>query len=160
MKLYTVVIGAFGIASVFILTAFISLPIANLGYINLGDAMIMLFCSFFEASSLGFLVSGLASALSDLYLGFSQYALFTLLIKGCEGALIVLLRRHRVPLSIAYLAGGLIVVIGYGLTDVFLTMQWASLIPSMAMNLIQISVSVLIASLLSKPFMKAVHKLM
>ena len=95
MKLKEIVFGAFGIAAIFILTAFISLPVANLGYINIGDAMIMLFASVLESSPLAFLISGIASCLSDIYLGFPQYAIFTFIIKGLEGLLVSLLARRR-----------------------------------------------------------------
>lgn len=152
MKLKEIVFGAFGIAAIFILTAFISLPVANLGYINIGDAMIMLFASVLESSPLAFLVSGIASCLSDIYLGFPQYAIFTFLIKGFEGLIVSLLARKIKKKLPAYICGALIVIAGYALTDVFLTMQWASAFASIGMNFVQVAVSLMIAMALNKPF--------
>lgn len=152
MKLKEIVFGAFGIAAIFILTAFISLPVANLGYINIGDAMIMLFASVLESSPLAFLVSGIASCLSDIYLGFPQYAIFTFLIKGFEGLIVSLLARKIKKKLPAYVCGALIVIAGYALTDVFLTMQWASAFASIGMNFVQVAISLMIAMALNKPF--------
>lgn len=152
MKLKEIVFGAFGIAAIFILTAFISLPVANLGYINIGDAMIMLFASVLESSPLVFLVSGIASCLSDIYLGFPQYAIFTFLIKGFEGLIVSLLARKIKKKLPAYVCGALIVIAGYALTDVFLTMQWASAFASIGMNFVQVAISLMIAMALNKPF--------
>lgn len=158
MKLKEIVFGAFGIAAIFILTAFISLPIANLGYINIGDAMIMLFASVLESSPLAFLISGIASCLSDIYLGFPQYAIFTFLIKGMEGLLVSLI-AHRIKKKLpAFVCGAIIVVAGYAFTDVFLTMQWASAFASVGMNLIQVVISLMIAVLLNKPFTRVSEK--
>lgn len=152
MKLKEIVFGAFGIAAIFILTAFISLPVANLGYINLGDAMIMLFASVLESSPLAFLISGIASCLSDIYLGFPQYAIFTFFIKGIEGLVVSLLASKIKKKLPAFICGALIVVVGYALTDVFLTMQWASAFASIGMNSVQVVVSLMIAIALNKPF--------
>lgn len=158
MKLKEIVFGAFGIAAIFILTAFISLPVANLGYINIGDAMIMLFASVIESSPLAFLVSGIASMLSDIYLGFPQYAIFTFLIKGIEGLVVSLLARRIKKQLPAFICGALIVVVGYALTDVFLTMQWASAFASVGMNFVQVAVSLMIALALNKPFTRISEK--
>lgn len=158
MKLKEIVFGAFGIAAIFILTAFISLPIANLGYINIGDAMIMLFASVIESSPLAFLVSGIASTLSDIYLGFPQYAIFTFLIKGIEGLVVSLLARRIKKQLPAFICGALIVVVGYAMTDVFLTMQWASAFASVGMNFVQVVVSLMIALALNKPFTRISEK--
>lgn len=158
MKIKEIVFGAFGIAGIFILTAFISLPVANLGYINIGDAMIMLFASVLESSPLAFLVSGIASCLSDIYLGFPQYAIFTFLIKGVEGLAVSFLACKMKKKLPAYICGALIVVVGYALTDVFLTMQWASAFASVGMNLIQVAISLMIAMALNKPFVRISEK--
>lgn len=158
MKLKEIVFGAFGIAAIFILTAFISLPVANLGYINIGDAMIMLFASVLESSPLAFLVSGIASCLADVYLGFPQYAIFTFIIKGLEGFIVSILAKRFKNKLFAFACGSLIVVAGYALTDVFLTMQWASAFASIGMNFVQVAISLLIAMVLSKPFAKISEK--
>ena len=57
------------------------------GYLNLGDAMIMLSATILPISLAG-LVGGIASALADLLGGYSQYALFTLVIKGLEAMMV------------------------------------------------------------------------
>lgn len=60
---------------------------ATEGYINLGDALIIA-GALLSGGRVGGLAGGLGSALADLYGGYTHWAPFTLVIKGCEGLLI------------------------------------------------------------------------
>ena len=46
MNVKTIVLAGLAIAVVFVLTAFVVVPIGQFGYVNLGDSGIMLFASF------------------------------------------------------------------------------------------------------------------
>ncbi|NCC54577.1 MAG: hypothetical protein EOM11_03720 [Erysipelotrichia bacterium] len=65
------VLCGFGMAVIFVLTAFVAIPIGQFGYVNLGDSAVMLFASILNPA-LAFLVGGVGSAAADLFLGFSQ----------------------------------------------------------------------------------------
>lgn len=67
---------------------------ATQGYINLGDALIIA-GALLSGGQVGGLAGGLGSALADLYGGYTHWAPFTLVIKGCEGLLIGWLGQKR-----------------------------------------------------------------
>ena len=146
----TLVIASFSIAIIFVFTAFITIPIGQFGYVNVGDSGIMVFASLLGAP-LAFIVSGLGSAMADLYLGFTQYALFTFLIKGLEGFVIaLLLSKLKGKLQpIAYLCGVVIMVVGYYLSDAFLLQSAYAALGGIAFNVVQGITSVVIATVLS-----------
>lgn len=113
-----IVLCGFGIAVVFVLTAFVAIPIGQFGYVNLGDTGVMLFASILNPA-MAFLVGGVGSAAADMFLGFSQYAVFTFIIKGIEGLLVALLARkiQGAMLSFGYMLGFIMMVLGYYLAD-------------------------------------------
>lgn len=115
-----IVLCGFGIAVIFVLTAFVAVPIGQFGYINLGDTGVMLFASILNPA-LAFLVGGIGSAAADMFLGFSQYALFTFIIKGVEALLVaIIVRKVKGAMrSFGYLLGLVVMVLGYYLTDTF-----------------------------------------
>ncbi len=147
-------LNGLGIASIFICTTLLMIPAGVLGYLHLGDAMIMLFSSISRSSS-AFLIGAIASFLADLVLA-PQYAIFTFLIKGMEACLIAFLckKLNKKHMSIAFFIGGIVVVLGYACTDFILTKQPALIFTSVGINSIQIGVSILIASLSSTLFYK------
>ena len=70
-------------AIIFVLTAFFPIPLGH-GYANAGDCFIVL-SGLILGPLAGLSVSGIGSALADLYLGYSVYAPATLIIKGAMG---------------------------------------------------------------------------
>ncbi|MCE4602833.1 MAG: ECF transporter S component [Desulfurococcales archaeon] len=63
----------------------VSTPITG-GYFNLGESMVYT-AALLGGPIVGGIAGGLGSSLADLYLGYSQYAPGTLVIKGVEGLL-------------------------------------------------------------------------
>lgn len=135
MKVKTLALISVFIAGIVLLTTWPTFPIFQ-GYLNFGDVLVM---------GMGFVVglpyaflAGVGAALADVLLGYGQYALFTLIIKGLEAALIafVLLRFSKVPLW-AYLLAGAWMAAGYGLTDAFLSSSLGVFIPSFTYNILQ-----------------------
>lgn len=91
------------IALVFIVTAILPRVPYGLGYVNLGDAMV-LFGGFFLGPIGGFVAGGFGSALADWYLGYNQYILFSLFVKGLEGlAAGYLLRKFDIKFTPLFL---------------------------------------------------------
>ncbi|MDR7417523.1 MAG: ECF transporter S component [Armatimonadota bacterium] len=116
-------------AVVFVITRAFVLPIPQTkGFFNLGEAGIYLAALAF-GPVVGALSGGVGSALADLSLGYTQYAPFTLIIKGAEGALVAVAAARfwsgaggtaRVAARMAALGlGGLVMVTGYFLAQAF-----------------------------------------
>ncbi len=138
-----------GIALVAAITLMVQVPIPQTkGYINLGDAMIMVMALLF-GWKVGFLAGGLGSALADLIGGYAHWAPFTLLIKGVEGLLVGLIAfRDKKPSTrlVACVIGGLEMVAGYFFVEVFLYGKGAALaeVPG---NFFQAGVAAIVAPL-------------
>ena len=100
------------------------------------------------------MIGSIGSCLADMMLA-PQYMLFTFIIKGWAGYLAAYLmpRFHHYSMYFA----GLVVIIGYALTDVFLTGQLYMAIPSMGFNSLQIIICILIAKV-GKSFIKNLSK--
>jgi len=155
MRVRKIVICGFGVALTFLLTVFIVLPIPAMGYVNFGDSMILLFSTILNPLAAAF-VCGVGSALADVYLGYSQYAIFTLIIKGIEG-LVVAYLFHKLPKKIqivAFLFGILIMIGGYYITDVILMGDFIAVLPAVQGNLIQGSVCFVFACIAYQPFLR------
>ncbi len=136
-----------GIALTFLFTTFIAIPIGQFGYVNLGDSAILLFATFLRPLE-AFIVGGIASALADLYLGYSHYALFTLVIKGLEGLCVAYLFAklpHKMKLA-SYLLGCFILVAGYYFADALLYNSFVVAIAGVGFNFTQGVTSVIVAT--------------
>ena len=155
MRIQKIVICGFGAALTFLLTVFIVLPIPAMGYVNFGDSMILLFATFVNPVAAAF-IGGVGSALADVYLGYSQYAIFTLVIKGLEG-LVTAYLFHKLPEKMrimAFLTGVLIMITGYYITDVILIGDFIAVLPAVQGNLIQGGTCFVFACIAYKPFLR------
>ncbi len=135
MKVKQIALISVFIAGIALLTMGFSINIFQ-GYLNFGDVLVM---------GMGFvlglpyaLLGGVGAALADLLLGYGQYALFTVIIKGLEAGIIAYFafKKGRASLFI-YLLAGTWMAIGYGLTDVILTGELTIFIASFAYNIVQ-----------------------
>lgn len=124
-KLTTANIALYGIliALTTVATMIISIPtIATKGYINLGDAIVLL--SGFVLGPLGgFIVGGIGSAMADILLSYAYYAPFTLVIKGIEGFLGVYLYKKlfkEKTVLVPAIIAGLWMATGYLIVEVFM----------------------------------------
>lgn len=149
-KLNKILLSGLGIAFVFILTAFVAFPIGVLGYINIGDAIILLFASIVSPMS-AFFIGGIGSIMADFILA-PQYAIFTFFIKGMEGALASYFIHRYMHKNYGFWIGGCITVLGYAITDIVLSGQLYMALPSIGFNSIQIIICILIAYI-GKPFL-------
>lgn len=138
-------------AIVFVVTRAFVLPIPQTkGFFNLGEAGIYLAALMF-GPVVGAVAGGVGSALADLSLGYAQYAPFTLIIKGLEGAVVAVLalrvglgvgRTARLLSRVAATAlGGLVMVAGYFLAQAYgLGLGWLPALAEVPYNLVQVVV--------------------
>ena len=118
-------IGIFG-AFTCVVTMVIAFPIpATNGFINIGDAVVMITGLMF-GPIIGGIAGGIGSSLADLFLGFPQYILATLVIKGLEGFFVGLIANPKKNYKwnyrdfIAVIVGGFTMVVGYFVYEVIL----------------------------------------
>jgi uncharacterized membrane protein len=110
-------------ALVCVTTLLIQIPIpATDGFFNVGDGMIMVAALTF-GPVVGVFAGGVGSALADFAGGWYVWVIPTLIIKGMEGLLAGWV-RHRLhgtsAVFIAWIIGGLEMVTGYFLVQVYL----------------------------------------
>ncbi|QPM68235.1 ECF transporter S component [Atribacter laminatus] len=138
------------VAVVTVVTMVVQVPIPQTkGYINLGDAVILVFAMLFGAK-VGMIGGGLGSALADILTGYAHWAPFTLIIKGIEGLIVGLFASKemsagkRIPILILAV---LEMVFGYFLVETRLYGLGAALV-EIPGNLIQAGSAVIISLLL------------
>ncbi len=127
------IIGIFA-ALICVFTLLIRIPVpATTGYINIGDFGVM-FTGLLFGPIIGGIAGGLGSAIADI-IGFPQFAIPTLIIKGLEGFFVGLIANPKRESSrigfryiIAVLIGGSIMVIGYFVVEIFMYGLSAALI--------------------------------
>lgn len=153
-----IVLCGFGMAVIFVLTAFVAIPIGQFGYVNLGDTGVMLFASILNPA-LAFLVGGVGSAAADMFLGFTQYALFTFVIKGLEALLIAIVaKKIKGNLrAFGYLLGLIVMVLGYYLADSLL-FGYITALGGVGFNFMQGVICCIIASVAQIFFVNTAQK--
>lgn len=106
-----------------ILTLIIRIPVpVTTGYINIGDFGVMLSGLYF-GPIIGGLAGGIGPAIADI-IGFPQFAIPTLIIKGLEGFIVGLISNPKKKVLkidyrdvISVIIGGFIMVAGYFLVE-------------------------------------------
>ena len=112
-------------ALVCVTTLLITIPIpATEGFFNIGDALVII-ASLTFGPVVGGLAGGVGSALADAIGGWFNWVPFTLVIKGAEGVIAGYIagRRENRPMQrtlLAWVVGGLVMVSGYFLVQVYL----------------------------------------
>ncbi|NLI52754.1 MAG: hypothetical protein GX417_00350 [Clostridiales bacterium] len=136
-------------AAIVLLTTLVSIPMpGGLGYINLGDAGVLL-AGILLGGGWGALCAGVASALSDVLLGWGVYAPATFVIKGAV-ALVAWLLFSKLGKKIRYVAlyiAALIVPLGYFLYETLLY-ESAVAVPNVPFNALQCMVGAVVANVL------------
>ena len=126
------------------------------GYVNLGDALVLL-GAFLLGARGGAIAAGLGSALADLLTGYAYYAPGTLIIKAlCALAAAALyqkmLKRNGMPRALKYvlsgLAGEAIMVVGYLFYAWVCLGHGSAAVASVPGNLAQAAMGVVIAAVL------------
>ena len=142
-------------AAIVLLTTLVSIPMpGGLGYVNLGDAGVLL-AGMLLGGGWGALCAGAASALSDILLGWGVYAPATFLIKGAVAFIAGLLfakTDKKIRYAFLFLAA-LIVPLGYFLYETLLY-GTASAIPNIVFNAIQCVTGAVVATVLGLMLLK------
>lgn len=152
-------IGIFG-ALTCVITLFIDIPIpATKGFLNIGDAAVMLSGLLF-GPVIGGIAGGVGSSLADIILGYPIYAPATLIIKGLEGLIVGLIadpKEIHEKISyrdfIAVAIGGLLMVVGYLFYEAILY-GFATALVEVPMNFIQYAVGIAVSLLITIPIRK------
>ena len=119
-----------------------------IGYINLGDAVILI--ASYVIGPAAFFPAAIGSAIADLIAGYPMYILPTFVIKGLMGLVAGLImkhpehRPHIVKRLIAGVLAELIMVFGYFVVEIFLY-DVAAATASIPFNLIQAAAALIIA---------------
>ncbi|MEM0313920.1 MAG: ECF transporter S component, partial [Candidatus Bathyarchaeia archaeon] len=85
---------------------------ATHGFFNIGESMVFLSALLF-GPFVGAFAGGVGSMFADLLLGYPHYAPATLIIKGCEGAVVGLLKRRNPKFSSKLQWRSLTILLGF-----------------------------------------------
>ena len=117
-KTQKIALSALLAALIFIATRFISIPLPAVGYVNLGDGLVIL-AGWMLSPGYGFLAAGIGSAISDVLSPFVIYAPATFVVKGLMAVIVhfvfkVLKQKNKIVAGIAgSLIAELVMVSGY-----------------------------------------------
>ena len=89
-KTQKITMSALLAAIIFVATRFIQIPMPAVGYVNLGDAFVIL-AGWMLPGGYGFLAAGIGSALADVLSGYVVYAPVTFAVKGLMAVLVWLI---------------------------------------------------------------------
>lgn len=126
-------------------TMVIRIPTPNGGYVNIGDALVLL-SGWMLGPVYGFFAAGVGSGLADLLWGYGAYVPGTLIIKGCMG-LVAALTLHKSRL-LGGIAAEIIMVGGYFLYESTLLGYGMAAAASIPGNSIQGAVGLVLGLLL------------
>ena len=156
-KLKRIVTASLFAALVCVATLVIQIPSPLGGYINLGDALIIL-ASVFSSPIYAFFAAAIGSALADVFLGYMIYAPATFIIKGAMALIVSLI--VRAGFKNKYLAtlfsasvGECVMILGYYVFEGFLYGFAASLV-NIVPNGVQAAAGVVLGTLIATIFEK------
>ena len=168
-----IVTSALLIAMTFLATYFTHIPTPLPGgYFNLGDSVILATAILLGRTS-GFLVGSIGSCLADIAFGAFIFAPVTFVVKGLEGLVAGVIAhsgsRHReggisVKRILAVAAGAVVMVGGYFLSEAYIlgmidnSFGIAAAVTELLPNLVQGSISAVVAYILAAILEKAIGK--
>ena len=147
-------------ALVCVTTMFIQVPIpATSGYFNIGDAMIMV-AALTGGPIVGAFAGGIGASLADLLGGWYVWVIPTLVIKGTEGFLSGwILKRGKQNIQnvvLAWIIGGLEMVFGYFLVQVYLYGLTAA-VGELTFNFVQMAIAGIVGIPLSQALKRMIR---
>ena len=147
---------AFFTAVVAVLTIIIAIP-TGVGYINLSDIIIVLI-AFALPIKRSMFIASVGCCIADFYLGFLSYSLFTIVIKAIMVYVAYHLYKNKKNYIGAFIFAEIIMLLGYGITDVILTSKYEYFIISITNNMIQAVFSIIAGCLLYNAFKKYIDR--
>ena len=125
-KTQKITMSALLAAIIFVATRFIQIPMPAVGYVNLGDAFVIL-AGWMLPGGYGFLAAGIGSALADVLSGYVVYAPVTFAVKGLMAVLVWLIfktfgknKSTVIKSIVAGLVAELVMIAGYLVYESFL----------------------------------------
>ncbi|MBM7615897.1 ECF transporter S component [Alkaliphilus hydrothermalis] len=138
------------IALVAVATMAIKVPMPTAqGYIHLGDSMVFLTAVMFGRRK-GAIAGGVGSALADLLLGYNQYVIPTLIIKGLMGFIVGAVADQEsqglfnIRNILAFLVGAAVMATGYMITNIIFYGDVPAALVGLVGDLIQSSMGAVI----------------
>lgn len=161
---FRMILTAMFASMVCVSTLFLQVPSPMGGYINLGDALVLM-SAYMLGPVYGAAAAGIGSALADLFTGYAIYAPGTLIIKAgialISAAIAAALRKsapklpQAMQLVIAGIPGEIFMVLGYLLYAWFPLSYGAAAISTVPGNLVQgaagIALSAVLTPLMARP---------
>ena len=159
-KTQKITMSALIAAIIFVVTRFIQVPMPAVGYVNLGDAFVIL-AGWMLPGWYGFLAAGIGSALADVLSGFVIYAPATFIVKGLMALLVWITfksfgknRNTIIKSIVAGLASEVVMIAGYLVYEGFLY-GFKTAILSVPFNGIQGAVGLVVGAVLINAFSKS-----
>ncbi len=155
-----VVMSSLFAAMICVVTAFVKVPMPLVGYVNLGDALVL--CAGALLGPMGVVSAVIGSAIADILVGYAVYAPATALIKGAMALIVWLFVKKNetfnvIKFVISAVIAELVMVAGYFAYECLLYGEQTALV-SVPYNLLQGALSLLcavvIALVLKKTNMK------
>jgi uncharacterized membrane protein len=141
-----------------VLTIVVRVATPAKGYINFGDVAIVFAALTFGPVS-GMLAGGLGTALSDVIVGFANFAPISLVVHGLQGlivGLIALIRPENLALEVvAGIAGALVMAGGYFAAETLFVSGVGPALAEVPLNALQAGVGVALGILVSAAVLRA-----
>lgn len=150
-KVIKLVTAALMAAMTCVVTMFlpIKIPFGNGGYIHPGDSFVLL-SGIILGPIYGGLAAGVGSMMADLFAGYPQYAIATLIIKLLAAMIGAYSYRHikKGSVILAGILGGIIVTLGYCVYDSILIGSFIPALVGAPFNVLQNIMGIVIAAIL------------
>lgn len=136
-------------ALIFVATYFIAIPMPAIGYVNLGDAFILI--ASLVLGPIGAICAGVGSALADLMLGYAIYAPATLVIKSSMAIACYFIYKgfskfsnRFISIAIGAIVAELIMILGY-LVFEWILYGFAAAVVNILFNAIQGGIALVVS---------------
>ena len=153
-------------------TMMIRIPTPTMGYIHLGDGLVLL-CGILAGPGIGAIAAGIGSMLADVFSGYMAWAPATFIIKAATAFIggMIFHKLHTVPVPVRTVLAEAVMVLGYYAYEVGLAMAGGSALQAAAIataagvpfNIVQgaagLIVSVVLLPVLSKASRELDHRI-
>ncbi len=165
-KIHKISLCAMFTALVFVATYLIAIPMPAVGYVNLGDAFIVL-SAIILGPIYGAACGGIGSMLADILLGYGIYAPATLVIKALMAIACYLVYKSALSilkrpfcLALGAIVAELVMALGYFLFEGIFIVGFLGALLNISFNLIQGLISIIVSNIIANVLFanKAIRK--